>query len=142
MKKVSASGQLKNATLRLRWGAKLPSAFEPGTGCPLDRLNSIYSIEISHEEERIERALDRVAEIIVAPSDQGEEWLPLYDHLERAMQDLQAKEKSLVAVRGRAKRAQGRAKARSRTPQETKSIWLSLSSVRRFFGAMSASNAQ
>ena len=57
--------------------------------------------------KRIERALDRVAEIIVARGDQGEALLPLYDRLERAMQDLQAKEERFVAVRERVKRAQG-----------------------------------
>ncbi|ESY66324.1 hypothetical protein X742_20105 [Mesorhizobium sp. LNHC232B00] len=35
--------------------------------------------------QRIERALDRVAEIIVARGDHAEAWLPLYDHLERAL---------------------------------------------------------
>lgn len=54
--------------------------------------------------ERIARALDRVAEIIVSRSDKGEAWLPLYDHLERAMRDLQAKEKRLGEVRERVKR--------------------------------------
>lgn len=49
--------------------------------------------------QRIERALDRVAEIIVARGDQGEAWLPLYDYPERAMQDLQAKEVRLAEVR-------------------------------------------
>lgn len=51
--------------------------------------------------EPIGRALDRVAEIIVARS---EAWLPLYDHLERAMRDLQAKEERLAEVRERVKR--------------------------------------
>lgn len=54
--------------------------------------------------ERIERALDRVAEIIVARGDRGEEWLPLYDYLERALQDHQAKEERLKAVSDRVKR--------------------------------------
>ncbi|TPK18585.1 hypothetical protein FJ872_16445 [Mesorhizobium sp. B2-5-9] len=55
--------------------------------------------------ERIERALDRVAEIIVARDAQGEAWLPLYDYLERAQQDYQAKQDRLAAVRQRAKRS-------------------------------------
>jgi len=61
--------------------------------------------------DRIGRALDRVAEIIVARGDQGEAWLPLYDYLERAMRDLQAKEERLAEVRERVKRL--RAKART-----------------------------
>ncbi|TPJ88035.1 hypothetical protein FJ492_11470 [Mesorhizobium sp. B2-5-4] len=57
--------------------------------------------------ERIGRALDRVAEIIVAQGDQGEALLPLYDYLEGAMQDLQTKDKRLAAVRERFKRSKG-----------------------------------
>ncbi|TRC85245.1 hypothetical protein FJV76_30130 [Mesorhizobium sp. WSM4303] len=57
--------------------------------------------------ERIGRALDRVAEIIVARGGQGEAWLPLYDYLEGAMQDLQAKETRLAAVRERFKQSKG-----------------------------------
>lgn len=57
--------------------------------------------------ERIERVLDRVAEIIVARGEQGEAWLPLYDHLEAALQNLQAKERRLSAVRERVKRSKG-----------------------------------
>ncbi|MBZ9992675.1 hypothetical protein [Mesorhizobium sp. BH1-1-4] len=49
--------------------------------------------------QRIERALDRVAEIIVARGDDGEAWLALYEHLERALQDHRAKEERLAAVR-------------------------------------------
>jgi hypothetical protein len=56
--------------------------------------------------ERIERALDRVAEIIVARGDQGEKWLPLYDYLERALRDHKAKEDRLNAARQRVKRLQ------------------------------------
>lgn len=63
--------------------------------------------------ERIERALDRVAEIIVARGDQGEAWLPLYDHLQRALQDHQAKEERLAAVRQRVIRSRDRTTARS-----------------------------
>ncbi len=55
--------------------------------------------------ERIGRALDRVAEIIVARGEQGEAWLPLYDYLEGALQDLQAKENRLAAVRERVKQS-------------------------------------
>lgn len=57
--------------------------------------------------ERIGRALDRVAEIIVAQGDQGEALLPLHDYLEGAMQDLQTKDKRLAAVRERFKRSKG-----------------------------------
>ena len=63
--------------------------------------------------ERIERVLDRVAEIIVARGDQGEAWLPLYDHLERALQDHRAKEERLEEVRQRVIRSRDRMAARS-----------------------------
>lgn len=63
--------------------------------------------------QRIERVLDRVAEIIVARGDHGEAWLPLYDHLERALQDHWAKEERLAAVRQRVIRSQDRAATRS-----------------------------
>ena len=63
--------------------------------------------------QRIERALDRVAEIIVARGDQGETWLPLYDYLERALQDHRAKEELLAAVRQRVIRSQDRTATRS-----------------------------
>ncbi|BCG96980.1 hypothetical protein MesoLj131a_58440 [Mesorhizobium sp. 131-2-1] len=63
--------------------------------------------------ERIERALNRVAEIIVARGDQGEAWLPLYDHLERALHDHHAKEERLAAVRQRVIRSRDRTAARS-----------------------------
>lgn len=63
--------------------------------------------------ERIERALDRVAEIIVARGQQGEVLLPLYDHLERALQDHQAKEQRLAAVRQRVIRSRDRTAVRS-----------------------------
>lgn len=62
---------------------------------------------------RIERALDRVAEIIVGRDDQGEIWLPLYDYLERALQDYRAKEERLAAVRQRVIRSQDRTATRS-----------------------------
>lgn len=57
--------------------------------------------------ERIERALNRVAEIIVARGEQGEALLPLYDHLERALQYLQKRDERLAAVRERVSRLQG-----------------------------------
>lgn len=63
--------------------------------------------------QRLERALDRVAEIIVARGHHGEAWLPLYDHLERALRDHQAKEDRLATVRQRVIRSQGRTAARS-----------------------------
>lgn len=63
--------------------------------------------------QRIERALDRVAEIIVARGDHGEAWLPLYDYLERALQDHRAKEERLAAVRRRVIRSQDRTATRS-----------------------------
>lgn len=63
--------------------------------------------------QRIERALDRVAEIIVARGDHGEAWLPLYDHLERALKDHRAKEERLAAVRQRVIRSQDRTATRS-----------------------------
>lgn len=63
--------------------------------------------------ERIERALDRIAEIIVARGDQGEAWLPLYEHLERALRDHKAREKRMAAVRERVTRSRGQREARS-----------------------------
>ena len=51
--------------------------------------------------ERIERALDRVAES--ARGKQGEALLPLYDHLERALQDLHNSDERLAEVRERVK---------------------------------------
>lgn len=63
--------------------------------------------------QRIERALNRVAEIIVARGDQGETWLPLYDYLERALQDCQAKEGRLAAAHERVKRLRDQTAARS-----------------------------
>lgn len=63
--------------------------------------------------ERIERALDRVAEIIIARGEQGEALLPLYDHLERALRDHRAKEERLEEVRQRVIRSRDRMAARS-----------------------------
>lgn len=63
--------------------------------------------------ERIERALDRVAEIIVAQGEQGEVWLPLYDHLDCALRDHRAKQERLATMRERVKRSQGRRAMRS-----------------------------
>jgi hypothetical protein len=63
--------------------------------------------------QRIERALDRVAEIIVARGNQGETWLPLYDHLERALNDYQAKEGRLAGVHQRVTRLRDQRATRS-----------------------------
>ena len=63
--------------------------------------------------ERIERALDRVAKIIVMRGDQGEAWLPLYEYLERALRDHIAKEERMAALRERVTRSMGRTEARS-----------------------------
>lgn len=63
--------------------------------------------------QRIERALDRVAEIIVARGDQGETWLPLYEYLERALQDCHAKERRLAVAHQRVKRLRDRTATRS-----------------------------
>ncbi|MGX5799657.1 hypothetical protein ACWGS9_00220 [Bradyrhizobium sp. Arg314] len=63
--------------------------------------------------ERIERVLDRVAEIIVARGDKGEALLPLYDHLERALQDYQARKERIATVHERVKRLQDRTAERS-----------------------------
>jgi hypothetical protein len=63
--------------------------------------------------DRIERALDRVAEIIMARGEQGEAWLPLYDHLEQALRDHQAKEARLEEVRQRVIRLRDRMAGRS-----------------------------
>ncbi|RUU00126.1 hypothetical protein EOD23_23900 [Mesorhizobium sp. USDA-HM6] len=63
--------------------------------------------------ERIERALDHVAEIIVARGEQGEAWLPLYEYLERALEQCHAKKDRLAMVRQRAARSQDRAAMRS-----------------------------
>ncbi|WP_434721278.1 hypothetical protein [Mesorhizobium sp. RIZ17] len=63
--------------------------------------------------ERIERALDHVAKIIVARGDRGDAWLPLYDYLERALEQYQAKKNRLAEVRQRVTRSQGRTAKRS-----------------------------
>lgn len=63
--------------------------------------------------ERIERALDRVAEMIVARGDKGVPLLPLYDYLERALEDHHQKEERLAAVHRRVKRSLGRTATRS-----------------------------
>ena len=63
--------------------------------------------------ERIERALDRVAEIIVAWGNKGESLLPLYDYLERAVEEHRRKEERLAAVHQRVRQSRGRTATRS-----------------------------
>lgn len=62
--------------------------------------------------ERIERAMDRVAEIIVARGDRGREMLPMYDRLERMLIACRATEDRLSAVRHRFAVSQGRTEGR------------------------------
>lgn len=58
--------------------------------------------------QRIERALDRVAEMIVASGEKGTDLLPLYDYLEKSLQDCNAKGDRLAAVHQRFERSRGR----------------------------------
>ena len=62
--------------------------------------------------ERIERAMDRVAEIIVARGDSGRQLLPLYDRLEKMLLTCQAEDEKLAAVRQRFQRSQDRTAGR------------------------------
>jgi len=63
--------------------------------------------------ERIERALDRVAEMIVVYGEEGRDFLPLYERLERELQEYQATEAKLAAVHQRFQRLQDRTAGRS-----------------------------
>jgi len=58
--------------------------------------------------ERIERALDRVAEIIVAYGDEGHKFLPLYDRLEKELRACQAIDQRLADARRRFQRSRDR----------------------------------
>lgn len=62
--------------------------------------------------ERIERVMDRVAEIIVARGDKGRELLPAYERLEKMLLNCQAEDEKLAAVRQRFQRSRGRTASR------------------------------
>jgi hypothetical protein len=63
--------------------------------------------------ERIEAALDAVANWIVIMGDRGEELLPLYDRLEDELRALRAKDDRLAAIRRRAARSTDRRAAQA-----------------------------
>ena len=107
---------------------RLPPGPKAGLPFPIKgRLGRIYAefvavqkeravkrrVPVAITAERIERALDRVAEIIVAWGDKGESLLPLYDYLERALEEHRQKEERLAAVHQRVKQSLGRTATRS-----------------------------
>ena len=62
--------------------------------------------------ERVERALDRLAEIIVFLGDDGVNVLPLYDRVESELETMKASTDRLALVRERLKRSQDRKEGR------------------------------
>lgn len=54
--------------------------------------------------ERIERAMDEVAIAIDAAGDRGVVYLPIYERLERELQDCLARQTTLSSVRARLER--------------------------------------
>jgi len=62
---------------------------------------------------RIERCLDRIAEIIATDRDGGRVYLPIYARLERELAEHRAAEDLLAAVHERVRRLQDRMAARS-----------------------------
>jgi hypothetical protein len=63
--------------------------------------------------ERIEAALDSVANWIVIMGDRGEDLLPLYDRLEDELRAVHAKDDRLAAIRRRAARSTHRTAAQA-----------------------------
>lgn len=54
--------------------------------------------------ERIERAMDEVARAIDMAGDRGTIYLPIYERLERELQECRAKQTTLSSVRARLER--------------------------------------
>lgn len=54
--------------------------------------------------ERIERAMDEVARAIDMAGDRGITYLPIYERLERELQECRAKQTTLSSVRARLER--------------------------------------
>lgn len=63
--------------------------------------------------ERIERALDRLAEIMIDLGEDGPKCLPIYERLETELATLRDSDDKMAAVRERAKRSKDRTSARS-----------------------------
>lgn len=55
--------------------------------------------------ERVERALDKLAEAIILLGDDGVNVLPLYDHLESELETMKAHEVKMDKIRARAARS-------------------------------------
>lgn len=58
--------------------------------------------------ERIERALDRLAEIMVELGERGAHYLPIYERLEREIAERKALENKMAAVHDRVKQLKDR----------------------------------
>ncbi|MGO6998275.1 hypothetical protein [Rhizobium leguminosarum] len=63
--------------------------------------------------KRIERALDRLAEIMVRLGDEGQKCLPIYKRLEAELATYRALERDMAAVRERAKRSKAQRACRN-----------------------------
>lgn len=57
--------------------------------------------------ERLECALDRLAEIMVTMGDDGRHYLPIYDRIESELESMRANEDRMSAVRKRLERSKG-----------------------------------
>ncbi len=64
-------------------------------------------------EEALERSLDCIAEVMVQAGDRGQAGLPLYQWLERELQERRAFADAMSRVRARAKRSLDRKAERS-----------------------------
>lgn len=58
--------------------------------------------------KRIERALNRLAEVMVKLGSEGQICLPIYERLESELASYRAQEQKMLEVRVRAKRSKGR----------------------------------
>jgi hypothetical protein len=63
--------------------------------------------------ERVENGLDTLAEIIVLYGDKGRKLLPLYEQLEKELNEIKAENHLLSSVFARAKRSSGQTVAQS-----------------------------
>lgn len=68
--------------------------------------------------KRIERALNRMAEIIVTLGKEGEQLLPGYERLERELADYQAREQKMNEVRERAKKSKAARSMKGGNPMD------------------------